>query len=51
VKTGAPPKIDFQALKEGFFTAMGWDIKTGMPSRQTLADLGLAELVGDLKIE
>ncbi len=44
----APPKIDFHALREGFFTAMGWDIKTGMPSRETLADLGLAELTGDL---
>jgi aldehyde:ferredoxin oxidoreductase len=45
VKAGAPPKIDFQALKEGYFSAMGWDIKTGMPSRQVLAELGLDELV------
>jgi aldehyde:ferredoxin oxidoreductase len=48
--TGAPPRIEFQALKEGFFTAMGWDIKTGMPSRETLADLGLEELTKDLGI-
>lgn len=45
VKAGAPPKIDFQALKEGYFSAMGWDIKTGMPSRQVLSELGLDELV------
>ena len=45
VKSGAPPKIDFKALKEGYFTEMGWDIKTGMPSRGTLEALGLAELV------
>ncbi len=45
---GAPPKIDFQALKEGFFAAMGWDIKTGVPSPKTLSDLGLAELTKDL---
>jgi aldehyde:ferredoxin oxidoreductase len=45
---GAPPKIDFQALRNGFFTAMGWDIKTGVPSRETLVDLGLAELTRDL---
>ncbi len=45
VSTGAPPKIDFQALKAGFFSAMGWDIKTGMPFKETLDDLGLAELV------
>jgi aldehyde:ferredoxin oxidoreductase len=45
VKADAPPKIDFKALKEGFFAAMGWNIETGMPSRKVLADLGLAELV------
>jgi aldehyde:ferredoxin oxidoreductase len=42
---GAPPKIDFQALKAGFFSAMGWDIKSGMPFKETLAELGLTELV------
>jgi len=45
VKSGAPPKIDFRALKEGYFAEMGWDIHTGMPSRDTLEDLGLADLV------
>jgi aldehyde:ferredoxin oxidoreductase len=48
VKAGAPPKIDFKALREGFYSAMGWDIKTGMPSKEILADLGLAELTRDL---
>ncbi|HTY61043.1 MAG TPA: aldehyde ferredoxin oxidoreductase family protein [Acidobacteriota bacterium] len=48
MKTGAPPKIDYQALKTGYFAAMGWDIKTGMPSEKTLVDLGLAELTRDL---
>jgi len=48
IGTGAPPKVDFQALKEGFFAAMGWDIKTGMPSEKTLVDLGLAGLTKDL---
>ncbi len=28
--------------------AMGWDIASGKPNRQTLADLGLNELTGDL---
>jgi aldehyde:ferredoxin oxidoreductase len=41
----APPKVDFHALRKGYFDAMGWDIRTGMPSKETLADLGLAELV------
>jgi aldehyde:ferredoxin oxidoreductase len=49
VKSGAPAKIDFKALKEGFFTAMGWDIKTGIPSAEVLSDLGLAELTKDLQ--
>jgi aldehyde:ferredoxin oxidoreductase len=48
VKTGAPPKINFHALRAGFFAAMGWDIKTGMPSQRTLAELGLKELTRDL---
>ncbi len=48
IKSGAPPKIDYQALKAGFFDAMGWDIKTGLPSEKTLADLGLASLTRDL---
>jgi aldehyde:ferredoxin oxidoreductase len=48
ISKGAPPKIDFQALKEGYFRAMGWDLKTGIPSREILDDLGLTELVGDL---
>lgn len=42
------PKIDFHALREGFFTAMGWDAITGIPSRQTIHDLGLETLTGDL---
>ncbi|MBN1570534.1 MAG: aldehyde ferredoxin oxidoreductase family protein [Acidobacteria bacterium] len=49
VKANAPPKIDYQALKEGYFAAMGWDIKTGMPSDKVLAELGLTELTKDLK--
>jgi aldehyde:ferredoxin oxidoreductase len=48
IKSGAPPKIDYQALKAGFFEAMGWDIKTGLPSEKTLADLDLATLTQDL---
>jgi aldehyde:ferredoxin oxidoreductase len=47
VKSGAPPKIDFGALKAGYFAEMGWDIKTGMPTRQTLEELGISELVRD----
>jgi aldehyde:ferredoxin oxidoreductase len=45
---GPQPQIDFQALRDGYFTAMGWDIKTGMPSGETLTDLGISELTKDL---
>jgi aldehyde:ferredoxin oxidoreductase len=48
IGTNAPAKIDFQALKDGFFNAMGWDIKSGVPSEATLANLGLTELTKDL---
>lgn len=41
VGPAAGAKIDFEALKRGYFKAMGWDIKTGKPHRQTLIDLGL----------
>jgi len=45
-----PPRIDFRALRESYFAAMGWDIKTGKPSPETLADLGLAGLTKDLAV-
>lgn len=41
-------KVDFNALRNGYFVEMGWDLKSGKPSRQALADLGLAELASDL---
>ena len=47
VKSGAPPKIDYRALKTGYFEAMGWDVKTGSPSEKTLAELGLTDLIRD----
>jgi aldehyde:ferredoxin oxidoreductase len=47
VGTNAPPKIDFEALRKGYYEAMGWDPKTGVPSKETLAELGLGELVKD----
>jgi aldehyde:ferredoxin oxidoreductase len=41
-------KIDYSALRDGYFSEMGWDVKSGKPSKEVLADLGLAELAGDL---
>ena len=34
VKSGAPPKIDYQALKAGSFAAMGWDMRRDFRPRR-----------------
>jgi aldehyde:ferredoxin oxidoreductase len=41
-------KIDYSALRDGYFSEMGWDTKTGKPSKKSLADVGLSELALDL---
>lgn len=40
--------VDHQALRDGYFAEMGWDVVSGKPSREALADLGLTELTRDL---
>ena len=44
----ANAKIDFDALKRGYFAEMGWNLATGKPENSTLSRLGLAELAQDL---
>jgi aldehyde:ferredoxin oxidoreductase len=41
-------KIDYAALRNGYFAEMRWDVQTGKPSKEVLADLGLADLTADL---
>jgi aldehyde:ferredoxin oxidoreductase len=41
-------KIDYAALRNGYFAEMRWDAQSGKPSKEALADLGLADLTGDL---
>ena len=41
-------KVDFRAMKEKGYEALGWDAKTGKPLESTLQELGLKELVGHL---
>ena len=41
-------KVDFTAMKEQGYAALGWDAKTGKPLKSTLQELGLQELVGEL---
>ena len=48
VGPAAGAKIDFAALKKGYYEAMGWDMDSGKPDRQTLIDLGLDKLTADL---
>lgn len=40
--------IDFETMKKDYFRAMAWDLATGKPAPESLADLGLAELIKDL---
>jgi len=40
--------LDFRAMKEKGYAALGWDAKTGKPLESTLKNLGLEELVGQL---
>jgi len=39
-------EVDFKAMKEKGYAALGWDSKTGKPLESTLQELGLKELVG-----
>jgi aldehyde:ferredoxin oxidoreductase len=43
-------KIDYGALRDGYFREMKWDIQSGKPSREALSDLGLIELTRDLSV-
>jgi len=44
----AGKKVDFRAMKEKGYEALGWDAATGKPLESTLEELGLKELVGQL---
>jgi len=48
VGPAAGAKIDFEALKRGYFEAMGWSMDTGKPHRETLLRLGMEKWMGDL---
>ena len=47
LRAATDAKIDFDSLKSGYFTAIGWDLKSGKPSRLTLIDLGPDELTDE----
>ena len=41
-------RVDFKAMKERGYEALGWDAKTGKPLKSTLKELGLKELASEL---
>jgi len=41
-------RTDHAALRDGYFQEMKWDVKSGKPTKEALAALGLSELTSDL---
>ena len=41
-------KTDHAALRNGYFSQMKWDLQSGKPSEECLAELGLEKLTADL---
>ncbi|MFX1462264.1 MAG: aldehyde ferredoxin oxidoreductase C-terminal domain-containing protein, partial [Promethearchaeota archaeon] len=39
----------YQKLLSGYYEARGWDLKTGIPTDETLKNLGLNFVIGKLK--
>jgi aldehyde:ferredoxin oxidoreductase len=40
--------VDYNSLRNGYFTEMRWDAVSGKPSKEALSRLGLLDLVSDL---
>jgi len=36
-------------MKDEYYEAMGWDVKTGIPTKEALIELELGEVADDLK--
>ncbi len=39
---------DLERMKNDYYAAMGWDIQSGVPTRETLEALGLSDVAADL---
>lgn len=39
---------DLERMKDDYYAAMGWDIQSGVPTRETLEALGLSDVASDL---
>jgi aldehyde:ferredoxin oxidoreductase len=42
-------RIDFETQRKAYFDALGWDIKTGKPTKDTIVELELLALTKDLE--
>jgi aldehyde:ferredoxin oxidoreductase len=40
---------DMELAKDYFYEEMGWDVKTGIPTRKTLEKFGLGDMADDLE--
>ena len=45
VGASAGEQIDFESMKAGYFSAMGWDLRSGRPYPMTWRELGLDEFL------
>ena len=45
VGASAGERVDFNLMKAGYFSAMGWDLRSGRPYPMTWRELGLDELL------
>lgn len=43
-------KAKFETLKDAFYTERGWDLKTGIPTRAKLEELGMADVADKLGV-
>jgi aldehyde:ferredoxin oxidoreductase len=43
------PKADLESMKDEFYRAMGWDVKTGLPEVERLRGLGLQDIAEELQ--
>ncbi len=41
---------DLEKAKDELYALRGWDATTGIPTRQTLKNMGLNEVAGELKL-
>jgi hypothetical protein len=42
--------VKFERMKSEYYDLRGWDITTGIPTRETLENSGLEDIAEDLKI-